>query len=340
MKRKKTAFPALLLCAILSLLPPCASAAADVTYVGIVTLRYPNSITKVYTDMSTESRVVDTLNPGNRLNITKVYPGWVEILHQGKTAYVLRSRIDEVTAVDPVNTAPYGVEFNAYYTVIARNTNVYSEKSRASEVLSQLTEGAVISLIGAEDGWARLIYKRQYGYVSTLDLEELLPINPDPEAPFDTDLPIAGYTSFYSDNPPRINNLEKCCERMNRVMVPGETLNFNGSVGPFTRGNGFMEAPVLIDGETKMGYGGGSCQVSSTLYNTVLQLQGVTILERHAHGASGAAYLPHGMDASSGALNFRIENDFGFPIRIEGSCHDLALTILIYRADGIAAASK
>ena len=127
---------------------------------------------------------------------------------------------------------------------------------------------------------------------------------------------------------------------MNRVMVPGETLNFNGSVGPFTRGNGFMEAPVLIDGETKMGYGGGSCQVSSTLYNTVLQLQGVTILERHAHGASGAAYLPHGMDASSGALNFRIENDFGFPIRIEGSCHDLALTILIYRADGIAAASK
>ena len=102
----------------------------------------------------------------------------------------------------------------------------------------------------------------------------------------------------------------------------------------------FGEFDVLIDGETKMGYGGGSCQVSSTLYNTVLQLQGITILERHAHGASGAAYLPHGMDASSGALNFRMANDFGFPIRIEGSCHDLALTILIYRADGTAAASQ
>ncbi|MBR4499226.1 MAG: VanW family protein, partial [Paludibacteraceae bacterium] len=38
---------------------------------------------------------------------------------------------------------------------------------------------------------------------------------------------------------------------------------------------------------TTTGYGGGSCQVSSTLYNTVLQLPGITVTERHPHGSNG-----------------------------------------------------
>jgi vancomycin resistance protein YoaR len=62
-----------------------------------------------------------------------------------------------------------------------------------------------------------------------------------------------------------------------------------------------------------------------------LQLPGITIVERNPHGASGAKYLPHGMDASSGDLNFIIRNDFRFPVRIEGSVHDFALFIAIYR---------
>ena len=93
------------------------------------------------------------------------------------------------------------------------------------------------------------------------------------------------------------------------------------------------EVAELVDGVTKMGYGGGSCQISSTLYNTVLQLPGITIVERHPHGASGAAYLPHGVDASSGDLNFKMRNSYSFPIRIEASCHDLCLFMAIYRAD-------
>ena len=65
-----------------------------------------------------------------------------------------------------------------------------------------------------------------------------------------------------------------------------------------------------------------------------LQLPGLNVLERHPHGASGAAYLPHGVDASSGDLNFRFSNGYDFPIRIEASCHDLCLFIAIYREDG------
>ena len=77
-----------------------------------------------------------------------------------------------------------------------------------------------------------------------------------------------------------------------------------------------------------------ACQVSSTLYNVVLQLPGITVLQRRAHGDNGASYLPIGVDAAVGnsALNFRFRNDYPFPIRIDASAQDGALTIAIYKA--------
>ena len=80
-------------------------------------------------------------------------------------------------------------------------------------------------------------------------------------------------------------------------------------------------------------YGGGSCQVSSTLWDTLMQLPGITVLRRNPHGANAASYLPHGMDAASGTntQNFIFRNDFDFPIRIDASTHDLALFVAIYK---------
>ena len=97
---------------------------------------------------------------------------------------------------------------------------------------------------------------------------------------------------------------------------------------------GYLPANALVDGETVQSYGGGTCQVSSTLYNTILQLPGVEIIRRRAHGPSAAAYLPHGADAAVGntTQNLIIRNRYPFPIRIDGTAQDGALTIAIYRA--------
>ena len=98
----------------------------------------------------------------------------------------------------------------------------------------------------------------------------------------------------------------------------------------------YKQAPVLINGVAKPGYGGGTCQVSSTLYNALLQLPGIEILQRRPHGPGGAKYLPHGVDAAVGNenLNLRFRNDYDFPIRVEGhSSGDGALLMVIYRVD-------
>ena len=75
--------------------------------------------------------------------------------------------------------------------------------------------------------------------------------------------------------------------------------------------------------------------MSSTLYNSILQLPGITILQRRPHGPSGAAYLPHGVDAAVGnsSLNLRFRNDYPYAIRVDGHCRDGALYIAVYRVN-------
>ena len=87
---------------------------------------------------------------------------------------------------------------------------------------------------------------------------------------------------------------------------------------------------------SQIGYGGGTCQSSSTLYNTVRQLPGITVLMRRPHGPGCARYLPMHQDAAVGneSLNFIFRNDYGFPIRILAqSTGEGVITIQIFRAD-------
>ena len=316
------------------MVPAGALAAAEkpVLYNAIITMNYPKSTTTVYAAMNRLSKRLDSYRAGKRLQVTAVYPGWVEIKVGSGLGYVLRNRVDQVVPIDTVNTPPYGVEVYTYTAEITQDTPVLHKPSPDAEILSLLTAGAKVALLGVENGYAKLVHKREYGYIDSRLLKEIVPVAPSVELG-DKDTPISAFCSFYSDNPDRINNLEVACKRLMRTMKPGESLYFNESVGPFNKSNGYLPAPILVDGVTKQGYGGGSCQISSTLYNTVLQLPGITILERHPHGASGAAYLPHGVDASSGDLDFKMRNSYDFPIRIEATCHDLCLYMAIYRDD-------
>ena len=147
-------------------------------------------------------------------------------------------------------------------------------------------------------------YWRTYGYIPLETLTELIPVSPT-DTPLDDDTPIAAYTSYYDMaqndvNKSRIVNIRVACERLTRVMQPGEELDFNDDVGPYRKSLGYQPAWVLMDGTSVLGYGGGTCQVSSTLYNALLQLPKVEILQRRPHGPSGAKYLPHGVDAAGG----------------------------------------
>lgn len=100
------------------------------------------------------------------------------------------------------------------------------------------------------------------------------------------------------------------------ILAPGETFSFNARVGPRTRKNGFTIAPEILGDEMVPGYGGGTCQVSSTLYAASL-FGALDTPDRQSHSRP-SAYIPMGLDAmvSYPESDLKIRNTLPFPIMI------------------------
>jgi vancomycin resistance protein YoaR len=142
---------------------------------------------------------------------------------------------------------------------------------------------------------------------------------------------IAGYfTSLKGRTPNQIHNLKLAAEAIDGVIVnPGEIFSFNKRVGPWSRDKGYRKAPVSYTGLMVPAWGGGVCQVSSTLYNAVL-LAGLEIVERGAHYWE-PNYIPAGRDAAVayGQLDLRFRNNFPKPIRIRAEVRGEKLLVEI-----------
>lgn len=107
----------------------------------------------------------------------------------------------------------------------------------------------------------------------------------------------AQYTTVFTNYTDRTENVRLAGKMLDGLIIaPGEEFSFNNAVGPRETERGFRPAKIIEGGNFVLGVGGGVCQVSSTLYNTVL-LAGLTIKERHNHSIS-ITYVPLGRDAT------------------------------------------
>ena len=251
--------------------------------------------------------------------------------------YLQRSKnVDNIEAVDPENTPPYGVIFHQYVAVTARDVVLRAAPDENAEALDTYPADTRMSIWLIQDGWALIQYKKVIGYVYVGDLKELTPVAPDADYAQEGDI-LATYTTYYSVkdtelNLGRMENIRLGCEYIDQTYESGFEFSFNGIAGPYSRSRGYQASPVLIDGETVTGSGGGTCQVSTTLYNVLLQLaDNLTILYRRPHGPGGASYAPHGVDAAVGTeyLDLCFRNDYDFPITIESTVQNGALCICI-----------
>ena len=281
---------------------------------------------RMRSQQSLESDVVTVLYAKDEITVYAIYPSFVLAEFEGHVGFVIRTWVDEeMIPIDPVNTPPYGVELMSYVaTVISDQTKVHYAPDANSEHFEILVNaGNKVSIHSFENGFAKVTYYRSYGYIDTNNLSDPIFVSPVLE-PLSSETPIATYSSFFpyntgdEGNEGRCLNIIRTCEKMTTTLDPGEVLDFNDDVGPYSRANGYHAAPVLIDGGSQLGYGGGTCQSSSTLYNTIRQLPGITILQRRPHGPGGARYLPLHQDAAVGtnSLNLVIRNDYDFPLHI------------------------
>ena len=143
---------------------------------------------------------------------------------------------------------------------------------------------------------------------------------------------LASYTTYYNEGLyNRSTNLKLATKAINgKIVQPGQTFSFNSTVGPRTSARGYKSAIVFVGGRQVYGLGGGICQVSSTLYNVVLNSK-MKVVERRPHGLP-VTYVPKGKDAtvSWGSIDFKFKNNRSYPIKIAASASKGTLTISFY----------
>lgn len=143
---------------------------------------------------------------------------------------------------------------------------------------------------------------------------------------------IGSYTTYYGthDSPNRIHNIYLVSSFVNNTYMGTEdSFSLLKPVGEFTPERGFKEAYVIIGDELVPEYGGGTCQIATTLYNSVMKAD-LEVLSRANHGIYFSIY-PMGRDATvyPPYTDFRFKNNTGYPIVIQAVPFKRGLTFRI-----------
>lgn len=124
-------------------------------------------------------------------------------------------------------------------------------------------------------------------------------------------------TKYAASNKNRTTNLKLAAEKINGyVLLPGETFSYNSVVGERTISAGYKDAAVYENGQVVQGLGGGICQISTTLFNSVL-LANLEIVELHNHQFV-PSYVTAGYDATVvyGVKDFQFKNNRNYALKI------------------------
>lgn len=129
------------------------------------------------------------------------------------------------------------------------------------------------------------------------------------------------YTTHYStSNTARAANIQNACAMIDGIsLAPGESFSTLDIITPFTEENGYQLAGSYVGNEVVDSFGGGICQVSTTLYNAVIRAE-LNVTMRYNHSMS-VSYVDLSADAAiaeSSGMDFCFTNNTDYTIYIEG----------------------
>ncbi len=138
-------------------------------------------------------------------------------------------------------------------------------------------------------------------------------------------------TNYSSSASGRKTNVANGAEKINgSVVYPGETFSVYETVSPFSEENGYALAGSYENGTTVETYGGGICQVSTTLYNAVIRAE-LEIAERYGHSMIVSYVDPSADAAIAGTYkDLKFVNNTDAPIYIEGAADGSTIRFTVY----------
>lgn len=266
-----------------------------------------------------------------------------EAMALGKSGNIIKRYKDakDLENQTKVYDLAYEADESAVASFVSRIAQQYNQE--ATEGTLERDENWNLVVVGGADGiavdedasvTAIMNYLKENSGASNGEIqlvaEVVKPSLTDDELSKVTDL-LGTATTYYGSSYERNTNVEVGASKLNgTILLPGETFSVTEAVAPFTAENGYELAPSYEAGQVVDSYGGGICQVSTTLYNAVLKAE-LTVVERHNHTMT-VSYVDPSKDAAiaEGLMDFRFTNSTDAPIYIEGWGTDGTLTFNIY----------
>lgn len=144
-----------------------------------------------------------------------------------------------------------------------------------------------------------------------------------------------GVSNFAGSPKNRIHNIKIGASKFNGVLIaPEEEFSFNKILGEVDAAQGYLPELVIKRGETVPEYGGGICQVSTTMFRAAVN-SGMEILERHPHAYPVRYYSPQGFDATVylPSPDLRFKNNTSGYILIQSKIEGTSLIFEFYGKD-------
>ncbi len=260
---------------------------------------------------------------GKSGNLIKRYKDMKDI-EQGSIVYPLSFIYDETKIKEIVekDVSAYNIEpVNA--TVKRKNSEfIYSDHVVGKKVNVDATVQAVTTAI---DKW------NHQDLVIDAVVEDDLPIYTR-DVVEQCNTVLGTFTTHYADSAEgRAANLANGARLINNaVLYPGDVFSAYEYLTPFTEKNGYYVAGAYLQGKVIDSVGGGACQVTTTLYNAVLQAE-LEIVERQPHSMT-ISYVDLSRDAAIAGTykDLKFKNNTDVPILIQATTQGRSITFNIW----------
>ena len=287
----------------------------------------------VYKWGSDDATALGKIEEGTIVDVYQKGRTWTTVAFEGQKGYVKTKYVEMIQRKDPFQGPMPGTSEHVAVGYVLTDT-LFTPTGYRYPI--KVSAGSWLSIEQIKDGRVYFPYRREEENVS-LGVDKLKIydfVRWSDAQPGDL---LYAFTTFYSTstskegNAGRVYNIKLASERLSGIRVKsGESFSFNAVCGPYTKENGYREAPIL-SGESSMGYGGGVCQVCSTLYNIVLRVPTV-IEDMNWHSQGGTKYLPAGYDATvSNTKDMVFRNILPYDIRLEFESKDGVMTAFMFR---------
>lgn len=245
------------------------------------------------------------------------------------SATVFAAETKDVSATNEEDIKPFdsldGI-LRDYRNENVKEVNIRKEPSSSSKVLITLPVGEQLTIVDQAGKWLEVKYNDISGYVFWKYIGFV-----EPEITEESNL-IGNSIIHYTSSTNRDTNISVACNTINgTVLNSGDEFKWSKIIGQTTSKKGYLSAPVIINKKSVPGLGGGVCQVSTTIYNALLDTS-ITPTEHHKHSI-GSAYAEKDATVAHGSKNFVFENTYDFPIKIETYSYKSIVFVNFYKVE-------